>query len=180
MFFLSYGHQNSWHKNWKLPIREQFRTDTSQVWIISSKLIIIFMEEEKLSSIDFREMALKWTTKAEVYKVLTTTGGIYLPPVDQINWDSIRDILSEEKLVSLYLTREYVEWSKIKIIELPHIEGLRIPDQLEFGSKHWAFNKYMPEYEYEKYPSRKWIWNVSEFLMYHLSKVNSLIQDRFK
>ena len=133
-----------------------------------------------MSSIDVREMALKWTTKAEVYKVLTTTGGIYLPSVDQINWDFIRDILSGEKLVSFHLTRKYIEWSKIKIFELPHIEGLRIPDLLEFASKHWAINKYMPEYECEKYPSRKWIWNVSEFLMYHLSIINSLIQDRFK
>ena len=58
------------------------------------------MEEQKMSSIDVREMALKCTTKSEVYKVLTTTGEIYLPPVDQINWDFIRDLLSGDKLVS--------------------------------------------------------------------------------
>ena len=58
------------------------------------------MEEEKLDNIDIRELARKSTTKAEVYKVLTTTGGIYLPPVDQINSDFIRDILAGDKLVS--------------------------------------------------------------------------------
>ena len=61
--------------------------------------MIINMEEEKLVNIDVREMALKSTTKAEIYKVLTTTGEIYLLPVDQINYDFIRDILSGDKLV---------------------------------------------------------------------------------
>ena len=58
------------------------------------------MEEEKLRTIDVREIALKCTTKAEVYKVLTIIGGIYLPPIEQINSDFIRDILSGDKLVS--------------------------------------------------------------------------------
>ena len=57
------------------------------------------MEEEKAGSIDVRQMALKWTTKAEVYKVLTTSGGVYLPPIDQVNCDFIRDIISGDKLV---------------------------------------------------------------------------------
>ena len=43
------------------------------------------MKEEKLSIIDVREMILKCTTKGEMYKVLTTTGGVYLPPVEQTN-----------------------------------------------------------------------------------------------
>ena len=69
------------------------------------------MEEEKLAVMDVREMVLKCTTKAEVYKVLVTSGGIYLPSVDQINGDYIRDILTGDKLVRhLY----YVEvcWMK--------------------------------------------------------------------
>ena len=65
------------------------------------------MEEEKLSTIDVREMALKCTTKEEVYKVLTTTGGVYLPPVEQTNWDFIRDILWGDKLVS--------DWSNVEV-----------------------------------------------------------------
>ena len=58
------------------------------------------MEEEKQNIFDVKEMALKWTTKGEIYKVLTTTGEIYLPPIDQINWDYIRDILWGDKPVS--------------------------------------------------------------------------------
>ena len=116
-----------------------------------------------MSSIDVREMALKCTTKSEVYKVLTTTGEIYLPPVDQINWDFIRDLLSGDKLVSFYESPlKYIDGNNVKIINVPHIEGLRVPDLLEFASKHWDISRYMPEYECEKYPSRKWIWNVSK------------------
>ena len=58
------------------------------------------MEQEKTKTLDVREMALKWTTKAEVYKVLTITGGVYLPPMDQTNCDYVRDILCGDKLVS--------------------------------------------------------------------------------
>ena len=57
------------------------------------------MENQMMPTIDVREMALKWTTKREVYRVLTTTAGVYLPSIDQINWDFVRDILSWDKLV---------------------------------------------------------------------------------
>ena len=60
------------------------------------------MEEEKMSSIDVREIALKWTTKGEVYRVLAITGGIYLPPIDQTNCNYIRDILWGDKRVRLH------------------------------------------------------------------------------
>ena len=60
----------------------------------------LLMEEAKMSSIDVGEMALRWITKAGVYKVLSTTGGIYLHPVDQINCDFVRDILFGDKLVN--------------------------------------------------------------------------------
>ena len=44
-------------------------------------------EEDKMCILDAREMALKWSTKAEVFKVLSVTGAMYLPPVEQVNWD---------------------------------------------------------------------------------------------
>ena len=57
------------------------------------------MEDENMSSIDVREMALTCTTKSEVYKVLTLTVNVYPPPIQQVNSDFIRDILWGEKLV---------------------------------------------------------------------------------
>ena len=38
----------------------------------------------------------------------------------------------------------------------------------------------MPDYESEKYPSRKWICNVGGLLVLTKSIVNSLIHDQFK
>ena len=52
-----------------------------------------------MSFIDVRDMVLKWSTKAEEYKALTITGNIYIPLVDQINSDYIRDILWRDKQV---------------------------------------------------------------------------------
>ena len=52
-----------------------------------------------MSYVDVREMALKWTYKAEVYKKLTITGNIYLPPVDKINSDFVWDIMWGDKYV---------------------------------------------------------------------------------
>ena len=82
------------------PFRRQIRSYWDSNISKENILMIINMEEEKLANIDVREMALKSTKKAEIYKVLTTTGEINLiPPVDQINSDFIRDILSGDKLV---------------------------------------------------------------------------------
>ena len=58
------------------------------------------MEKDKIKTLDVREMALKWTTKAEVDKKLTITGGVYLAPMDQTNCDYVREILNGDKLVS--------------------------------------------------------------------------------
>ena len=34
---------------------------------------------------------------------------------------------------------------------MPHIDGLRIPEILAFAREHWEIDKYMPEYESDKY-----------------------------
>ena len=60
-------------------------------------------EEKKMSTLDVRDMALKWSTKGEVYKVLTIPGTMYLPPVEQVNSDFIRDLLRGDKLVRYIL-----------------------------------------------------------------------------
>ena len=51
------------------------------------------MEIVEADKIDVREIALKWTIKDEVNMVLTITGKFYLPPIQQVNWDFISDLL---------------------------------------------------------------------------------------
>ena len=62
-------------------------------------LSALLMKEEKFGIMDVREIDLKCITNGEVYKVLTTTGGVYLPSVEQTSCDFIRDILCGDKLV---------------------------------------------------------------------------------
>ena len=57
------------------------------------------MEEEKAGSIDVRQMALKWTKKSWGIQGPHNFRSVYLPPIDQVNWDFIRDIISGDKLV---------------------------------------------------------------------------------
>ena len=62
------------------------------------------MEETKTVVVDVRELTLKWSNKEEVYKVLTITVKVYLPPAAQVNCDFIGDLLSGDKNVMLFLT----------------------------------------------------------------------------
>ena len=81
-------HNHEWNRTWQTSIYWQKSRNNKR-----------FMEMENMSMVDVREIALKWSTKAEVYKVLTITGNVYLPPVYQINSNFIRNVLWGEKLV---------------------------------------------------------------------------------
>ena len=141
------------------------RSDESQVEIADIQLIIFIIEKEKMSSINAKEMELKCTTKWDIYKIFAITGEIYLPLMNQINWDFIRDLLSGDKLGSPSPSPlKYIEGNRVKIIDVPHIDKLYVTDLPQFASNYWNIRRYIPEYKCEKYLSRKWIWNISKFL----------------
>ena len=86
----------------------------------------------------------------------------------------------EINLWIITLILKYIDYNQVKIIDVRHIEGLHIPVILAFTSRHWDINSYLPEYECEKYLSRKWIWNVDMLDDYAIWIVNSLIHNKFK
>ena len=45
------------------------------------------------------DVGVKAKSKLEVYRILTTEGGIYLPPSKEWNYQYIRDIVTGNKLV---------------------------------------------------------------------------------
>ena len=45
------------------------------------------------------DVGIKAKSKLEIYWVLTTEGGIYLPPIKEWNYQFIRDIITGAKLV---------------------------------------------------------------------------------
>ena len=57
---------------------------------------------------------------------------------------------------------QYVLGNKVNFIEVPHIQYLRIVEILEFAGKDWKIEQNIPDYETDKYPPRKWIWNVGK------------------
>ena len=120
------------------------------------------MEEEKSVFIDVREIALKWTTNVKYTRY-------YQQQVESffLLWSKWTEISSgtfsvEINLWVVTLILKCIDCNQVKIIEVPHIEGLRIPEILTFARRHWNIDSYLPEYECEKYPSRKWIWNVGK------------------
>ena len=129
-----------------LPKRHQIETVPTFIQIIEDLSIIKLNGRRKACKSWCKRNGTQITTKAEIYKVLVTSGSIYLTPVDQTNGDFIRDILSRNKLVRHKFIFKYGDWNKVRIIEEPHIEGLHIPELLKFAEKHWAIEKYMPDY----------------------------------
>ena len=54
-------------------------------------------EEEKLTVLD---CGVKGKSKIEIYRILTTEGGVYLPPAKECNYQFIRAIMTGDKKVS--------------------------------------------------------------------------------
>ena len=108
------------------------------------------------------DLAAKCRSKSEVYHILATEGGVYLPPMQDATQKYLRDILRGNKL--------YVKCKDVKIVHVPHYKGLRVKEILNYAKSKVHILKYMPDYEYNKDPNRTWLWNV----------VNSLIPDEFK
>ena len=61
------------------------------------------MEKENTEVVDVREFALKWSSKKVVYKILTITEKVYLPPVQQLKNDFIGDLIWRDKKVIFFL-----------------------------------------------------------------------------
>ena len=138
------------------------------------------MEEEKMPFIDVREMALKCTSKAEVCRVLTTTAGVYLPPLDQINWDFARDILSGEKRVGFCF---YFQVYRLKQGQDNWSSSLR-----RF-THSWHLGIRQKTLRNRPLHARVWMWKISiqemdmkcwYGTMVLVCLVNSLIHDKFK
>ena len=57
------------------------------------------MEETK-DHLTVYSLGIKARSKIEVYRLLTTEGGVYLPPVNEVNYQYLKSIIAGEKLVT--------------------------------------------------------------------------------
>ena len=117
---------------------------------------------QEFSEISIQQVGLKWRSKKEVYNLLTTEGGCYLPPLADSHYKYISQILVGDKKV--------IKWKDVKVCSVPHLKGLTIKDLLEFARTQVEVDIYIPDYEYDKTPNRNWIWNV----------INTLCQEEFQ
>ena len=124
---------------------------------------------QEYSEIATQQIRLKWRSKREVYNILTTEGGYYLPPLVDSNYKYISQLLVGYKMA--------IKWKDVKVCSIPHLKGLTIKELLEFAKAHFEITKYIPDYEYDKKPNRNWIWNIintmcqAEFQKYLDSKI---------
>ena len=108
------------------------------------------------------DIGTKCKSKREVYQVLSIEGGIFLPPIADATQSYLRAVLIGDKY--------YVKWSEVKVIKVPHLQGLRVKDILNWARERVEIDRYIPDYDYQKEPNREWFLNL----------VNTLLEDDFK
>ena len=62
------------------------------------------------------------------------------------------------------------KWSEVKVIKVPHLQGLKVKDILNWARKRVEIDRYILDYDYQKEPNREWFVNL----------VNTLLEDDFK
>ena len=96
--------------------------------------------------ITINDISLKAKSKKEVYPVLTTEGGLYLPPIEDANINYLKGIITWQK--------KFLYWKKVLTINVPHIKSLIIKDILKFARENSNIDDYLPTYEYNKHLNR--------------------------
>ena len=108
------------------------------------------------------DVSIKCKSKSEFYTVLTTEGGLYLPPKRDWTQEFLRQLMIGVKKV--------LQNSDVKIISVAQIKGLRVPQLLLYARSKVDIDSYLPEYDYAKEPNRCWLANL----------INSLIGKKFQ
>ena len=109
-------------------------------------------------SFTLNDVAIKARSKKEVYYVLTTEGGIYLPPIIDANSSYLKEIVRGTKL--------FLYSKNVKVIKVPQIKKLFVNDILKWGKSKTNIDAYLPTYKYVKFPNREWICNVLNTIAY--------------
>ena len=107
---------------------------------------------DEYTEISVNQIGIKCKSKKEVYSLLTTEGGYYLPPLADTHYKFISQILVGIK--------KAVRWKDVKVCTVPLLKGLTIQEILQFARKHFAIDEFIPSYDYNKHTNREWIWNI--------------------
>ena len=91
-----------------------------------------------------------------------------------------RYYLERIRLVAYVCPLQFVKTTNLKLIQVPHFKGLRVPDIIAFVKTKIEIEEYLPSFkDKDKMPDRAWIWNIGSTLIY-ISLVNTLVPLDFK
>ena len=107
---------------------------------------------ERQQNFTIRDLAAKWRSKTELYNLLSTEGGIYLPPKQDATQQYLRCLMMGKK--------KYLKWKDVTVIKVPQYKGLTVRNILRFADSKFHVTNYLPDYTYAKEPNREWVWNV--------------------
>ena len=130
------------------------------LWLIIFKELRISIEDYQYFTVN--DIGVKCRSKREVYTVLSSEGGIFLPPISDATQKYLRAVMLGDK--------NHVKYSEVKVIRVPHLEGLRTKDILQWARERVDIDRYISDYEYQKEPNREWFVNF----------VNTLLEEDFR
>ena len=130
------------------------------LWLIIFKELRISMEDYQDFTVN--DIGVKCRSKREVYTVLSSESGIFLPPISDATQKYLRAVMLGDK--------NHVKCSEVKVIRVLHLEGLRTKDILQWARERVDIDRYIPDYEYQKEPNREWFVNL----------VNTLLEEDFR
>ena len=64
----------------------------------------------------------------------------------------------------------YLKCSEVKVCKVLHLKTLNRADFIEFAKEKTNIDEFLPDYNYQKQPNRKWLWNI----------LNTVIGERFR
>ena len=66
----------------------------------------------ELQELSVTEVGSKAKSKGEIYRLLATEGGVYLPPLKDVNYQFLRDIITGSKKVCLLSSLYYLVYQR--------------------------------------------------------------------
>ena len=68
--------------------------------------------------------------------------------------------MASQMSISLTLSFRFLKGVDVKVMQVPHFEGLRVKEILHWARQHTAIEDYLPELKPPKFISRDWLCNV--------------------